>query len=351
MVAKADIRIHEVDVLRGLAALTVVFSHYFPHWHRYANDVPVLVPGAFGFYAVQLFFVISGFVIFLTLERCRTVADFAVLRFSRLYPAYWASLLLVLAIGVLAFGDPVWLGGIATNVTMFQQFLGYPNLDNVYWSLTVELAFYINVAWLFALGLHRKMHWVIFVWLALTSVWVTAGHGVGRVTALDVVDTHARDPWALLFALDYAPYLAMGMLFYRAKRYGWTLPTAALIAMAVGVEFLLASWEGVAVASLIGLVFGLAVTGRLRFAVGRVTLWFGAISYSLYLVHRNLGYHSLDWLHAHSIAGTTAIAITTVGALLLATLLAYGVERPASTGMRSWYRRLRRGGMFQGSTQ
>lgn len=82
------VRVEQIDVLRGLAALTVVFSHYFPFWDRYVEDILVIVPGAYGFYAVKLFFVISGMVIFMTLDKCNSVADFAVLRFSRLYPAY-----------------------------------------------------------------------------------------------------------------------------------------------------------------------------------------------------------------------------------------------------------------------
>jgi len=55
--------IQEIDVLRGLAALTVVFSHYFPYWNRYNGEIPVLVTNAVGSDAVRLFFAISGFVI------------------------------------------------------------------------------------------------------------------------------------------------------------------------------------------------------------------------------------------------------------------------------------------------
>src|SRR6185295_20159155 len=104
-------RFQEIDVLRGLAALAVLFSHYIPFWDRYVYHIPVLVPNAVGYYAVSLFFIISGFVIFMTVERCNTVLDFAVLRFSRLYPMYWVSLLVFTAVSVLVVGQPLWLRG------------------------------------------------------------------------------------------------------------------------------------------------------------------------------------------------------------------------------------------------
>jgi peptidoglycan/LPS O-acetylase OafA/YrhL len=338
MASRPDFRLQEIDVLRGLAALTVVFSHYFPYWSRYLDDFPVIVPNALGHDAVKLFFVISGFVIFVTLERCRTVLDFAVLRFSRLYPAYWMSLALATLLGVALFGESLWLGGLVVNATMLQQFLGFGHLDNVYWSLTVELAFYANAAWLFACGLHRRTRTIVLIWLLLAAVWALSG-GPSAAPVDELVEAKRRDWWSLLFALDYAPYFAMGILFYRARRHGWQWQTLALVLLAAAVEFLINSWHGLAVAGAAALLFALAVTGYLRFLVLRPALWLGAISYSLYLVHRNLGYATLTWLHEHGVAAAPAIGAATLGALVLATLLTYAVEQPASRRIRAWYRR------------
>src|SRR5690606_6778553 len=83
-------RLGELDALRGLAALAVVAFHYTT---SYAQQVGHLQPLGFGFtpgnYGVHLFFLISGYVIFMTLEHTRDGMDFVVSRFSRLYPAYW----------------------------------------------------------------------------------------------------------------------------------------------------------------------------------------------------------------------------------------------------------------------
>lgn len=333
-VQSSVVRLPEVDVLRGAAALWVMLSHYLPHWDEHLEPVPVIVPNAFGIYAVQLFFVISGFVIFATLDRCNTVMEFCVLRFSRLYPAYWATLLFAVLIAVLLAGNPLWLGGLLVNLTMFQEFLRFPNFDNVYWSLSVELAFYLNAAWLFALGWHRRVHAIVSVWLVTACLWAL----IERPSRpLD-----SRDWLAILFALDFAPYFAFGILFYDTLRRSWSRSAAAIFLLAFGAEFLLAGWSGVIVALAVTLLFFAALQGYLAVLVCKPTLWLGAISYSLYLVHRNVGYQALDWLHAQRVNVWMAVTVTIASALILASLCTYLIEQPAMRWMRARYDRVRK---------
>jgi peptidoglycan/LPS O-acetylase OafA/YrhL len=286
------------------------------------------VPNSVGVHAVEMFFLISGFVIFMTLDRCKSVVDFVVLRFSRLYPTYWVALLLATGIGVITFGDAFWLGGLVSNATMFQEFLGAPHADVVFWSLSVEMAFYLNAAWLFALGLHRSPKRVVAAWLVVACVW-----------ALVFKEPHPEHrQWpALLFALDFAPYFSMGIVFYDAMKFGWSNRRASLLGFAVVAALLIGGWEALLVATLIAGIFGLAVSGRLSFLVSPVTLWLGGISYALYVIHRKLGYQTLAWMNAHHIEAWLAIPITILGALALATLINYAIERPALSAIRLAY--------------
>lgn len=322
-------RLEAVDVLRGLAALTVVFSHYFPHWDRYLGDVPVLVPGPAGNQAVRLFFVISGLVILMTLGKCRSVADFALLRFSRLYPTYWTTLILVALLTTGLFGGSVWMGGAIVNLTMFQEFLGFGNLDNVYWSLTVELAFYLNVAWLFALGLHRYPSGVVALWLCASGLVASTG---------DLSRDSDRHWLALLFALDFAPYFAAGIVLFRTLAEPLRRREYGLLLLAAVVEFLIASWSGLAVLCGATVLVGAAIRGRLDWAVTPPLLWLGSISYALYLIHRNLGFQLLDWCHGLGMGPVAAISLATAVSLALAGLVTVLVERPASRGLRRLYR-------------
>jgi peptidoglycan/LPS O-acetylase OafA/YrhL len=338
-------RFEELDVLRGAAALCVVLSHYSSHCARYFGEGPfgVHLPTVYGFYAVQLFFMISGFVIYFTLERSATWKDFAFSRVTRLYPAYWTALTLMVILERFIFGRPIWVGGYITNMTMFQEFLGFSNLDNVFWSLTVEVAFYLIMGVLFAAGLSSRIEPLGAIWLVVACLWSAVDQYLGIVL-----------PAALprMLILRYAPFFVAGITFYLVSQRGPTTARLGLIAAALAsAAFIDGLWDndvpaiawpdvlhrlGVAVV-LFGL-FAAAVAGRLRFAISPVTLWFGTISYCLYLSHRNLGYSTLFRLHDEGVAISTSFLIALADALILAVALTYGIERPAMRTLRRRYR-------------
>ena len=76
-------RLVELDALRGIAAVVVVLYH-LTYWNDAAGQAPFSV--FWGHYGVELFFIISGFVIFMTLAQARDLRAFAVSRVARLYP-------------------------------------------------------------------------------------------------------------------------------------------------------------------------------------------------------------------------------------------------------------------------
>jgi peptidoglycan/LPS O-acetylase OafA/YrhL len=337
-------RFEELDVLRGAAAVCVVLSHYSSHCARYFGSGPfgVHLATVYGFYAVELFFMISGFVIYFTLERSATWKDFALSRITRLYPAYWTALTVMVLLESALFGKPFWIGGYVTNLTMFQEFIGFSNLDNVFWSLTVEVAFYAIMAVLFVVGLLPHIEIVAASWLAFACVWSLVDQYLGIAL-----------PAALprLLILRHVPFFIAGIAFYRIagrgpNRGNLALLVAALAAAGVidglwdadspGVEWTDALGR-LGVAAILFVLFALAIAGRLRFSISPVTLWFGTISYSLYLSHRNLGYSTLFSLRDAGIPITVSFLVTLTGALILAVMLTYGVERPAMRTLRRWY--------------
>lgn len=338
-------RIEELDVLRGVAALCVVLSHYSSYCARYFGVVPLGVPVhlIYGFYAVELFFMISGFVIYFTLERSATWTQFAFSRATRLYPAYWTALTLMVVLDHVVFGKPFWAGGYVVNMTMFQEFVGFKNLDNVFWSLTVEVAFYVIMGVLFAAGLLPRIERVAAIWLGVACGW----SGLTQYLGIALPEALPR-----LFILRHVPFFVAGITFYGIVRSGPTRGRLALLLAALaGATLIDGVWDAsvvavagtdllrrLVVAALLFAIFALAVTGRLRFAISPVTLWLGGISYSLYLVHRNLGHSTLVWLHGLGVPVWLGFLATLGGALLLATLLSYTVERPALRALRRWYR-------------
>src|ERR1700682_5675077 len=83
---------------------------------------------------------ISGFVILWTAFN-RSPGQFVLARLCRLYPSYWICVVITSGVLVMA-GETLSWGRLAANLTMFQHWFGLQSIDQVYWTLFVELKFY-----------------------------------------------------------------------------------------------------------------------------------------------------------------------------------------------------------------
>jgi peptidoglycan/LPS O-acetylase OafA/YrhL len=315
------VRLNEIDALRGAAALAVVFFHYAGHFRRYYGASGLLVDAAsYGHYGVQLFFMISGFVIFLTLERTRNVFDFIVGRGFRLYPTYWAIVLFISMIPCIFDGEKIWMGGLVSNLTMIQSVLGWDNLDIVFWSLTVELGFYGTMAIIFYMNGLKNFDSIAWGWLVLTVALPsdsTYGNGI-------------LPRWiSLLLVQNYANLFIVGIVFYRVRLAGWTYNRFALFCVCVAIEYFLHGLESMSFIVAFSSLF-IAINKRVFVvAKGNPLVFLGFISYSLYLVHRSTGYRIADTLHDHGFSNVLTGLITLAGALFLAMSFTLTIERPA----------------------
>lgn len=157
-------RIPGLDLLRGLAALAVLWFH-FAYAATFLNST---FPGFdIGAYGVEVFFTISGYVILMTAYRAKDRRAFAVSRFIRLYPGFIACMSLttawVLYQGITPYqvSPAEW----ALNLTMVPRWLGARAVDGVYWSLKYEIAFYA-VVWAALPWIRRKAT----LWLCAASL-------------------------------------------------------------------------------------------------------------------------------------------------------------------------------------
>ncbi len=305
MASYRNARVHEIDLLRFSAALMVVLFHYAFRGHA-ANNMssmpyPALAPIArYGYLGVDLFFMISGFVISMTASNGDWRA-FLTSRIVRLYPAYWAcctlTFLLTLAIGAPRF--EVGLGQYLVNLTMLQDFFNVEHVDGVYWSLVVELKFYALVLIVLLLGKIQQMQRWLALWLLLSAaleflpaLLPAPVPGLWRVSSLLIADysayfiagatcyaLHAQGPslqrWALLAgSLLLALHQSVGRATGVARHYGAAVDVSVALAM---------------VTAFFGLM--LLVSFRRSGFLGRRD-WqlLGALTYPLYLLHQNIGY-------------------------------------------------------------
>lgn len=326
-------RIAELDAMRGLAALAVALFHYTTFYdsqvgHR--DPLPLDFPA--GNYGVHLFFLISGFVIFMTLERTRGSADFVVSRFSRLFPAYWAAIV-VTSLAVAAIGMPsqrVAGTDLLLNLTMVQQFLGAEHVDGSYWTLQVELFFYAQMLLWHALGQLKRIHWIIAGWLLLAVIQ-------GEV---DMHGGHFSYTLRELLILRHIPFFALGIVFYRihsgAPRRELDYLAIGLCLLAIGIAeppvFLL-------VATICCALFALVVSGRLGWLASPPFLVLGGMSYSIYLLHQAIGLAIIHRLEQAGMRSLPAVVSAIAVILVLAAALSRLVERPALAWIRSGWKR------------
>src|SRR5690606_27706461 len=141
MSAESKNRILELDALRGLAALAVVLFHYTTKYSEiFKTDVTTkLINFKYGSLGVPLFFIISGFVIFMTIKKVKTPFEFVFKRFIRLYPVFWVCIIIT---AIVTFNFPPGFGrsfsDLIVSFTMIPALLGYKPIDGAYWSLVPE---------------------------------------------------------------------------------------------------------------------------------------------------------------------------------------------------------------------
>src|SRR5215472_5135330 len=116
-------RIRGLDGLRGIAAVSVLLFHYTVVYGQLIGPIgPLPFVATYGRHGVDLFFIISGFVILMTVDNSRNVTDFIVSRFARLFPAFWTAVLMTsCALTISPLLPTFWspgLGTIAANLTM-----------------------------------------------------------------------------------------------------------------------------------------------------------------------------------------------------------------------------------------
>lgn len=299
-------RANEIDLLRFLAALAVVLFHYaFRGYAAHSSSMPYPLLDAvarYGCYGVQLFFLISGFVILMSASS-GSLKHFVVSRIVRLYPAFWVCCTLTFVV-LLLFGKgrPTVIQYLA-NMTMLsgfpivQKFIPVSHMDGAYWSLVVEMRFYALVAVVLLLRQIRRAEYFLAGWFVAVALF--------ELTGME----HLRE----VLIVDYASYFIAGAMLYRVWSHGMSWLRMGVV-LGCWVLSLYESWIDVAklevnnhTAMDRGIVLSIVTACFvLMFLVAtRRTGWFGrrnwmvlgALTYPLYLVHQAIGYVVFNHLY------------------------------------------------------
>lgn len=305
-----------LDAMRGLAALLVVLYHLRWDWHGYG-----LVPVRHGFYAVDFFFVLSGFVMAATYGTIRTPVDlvrFTIKRAGRLLPLHFAVLAAFLAVEILfslaesvglSAGRPAFVGFTGLTPLLAQATMTFgliPGLDWLWnhpcWSIAVEFWTYM----LFGLTVLILTRWRSWVWAFLSGVGLAAVALTPE--GLAATSGSAIFRCLLSFFLGALVHTAYAHLRTRNLAPGTNLQIAAT-ALALTV----ASFRADSAVSLIipfafaALILCLAFDegGLAQILAARPLVRLGDLSFSIYLVHVPIWFAVENVLRIGASAGAT----------------------------------------------
>ena len=278
-------RLHSLQYLRALAALAVVYSHSVIQVDSFEAVLPHR--GSFG---VDVFFVISGFIMVYIARSGDTPARFLYNRVRRVVPLYWFFTLLMAAVLLLAPG--IFKTTVFSWTTLLQSLLFIPHYslshpDSLWplvapgWSLNYEMYFYTCFALSLFVAARFRLVSITVLILLVYLISIAAGNGS---------PTDTRDPALPAFYGNAIVFeFVFGMAIAAAWQRGWRMPTAvAWSSLAVGTAVLVLPAE-VHAPRLIqfGIPSAMIVfaTISLRMPEVRWCVVLGDASYALYLSH------------------------------------------------------------------
>jgi len=308
------------------------FTWVYAEKYGFTTDIAFKYP--YGKYGTQLFFMLSGLVNAMTLLRRPSATEYLKSRSIRILPPFLLVLgLNLLLVQWLPLRDHVQLSPatVAANATLVPGLLGYGWIEPVTWTLQVEVQFYAVLLLLFVSGALQRPFWPIVTCLAVCGLYGRwSNHADAAVLGSQVYVWSQW--WREALIIDHFPLFAMGIFIHQGyveRRLSQKIKYAlgVLLAAAVFHAIDLRHSSPVATVALVGLLVA-AQYGKLPILRVKPLLFISGISYSLYLLHNNLGTVIIYYLNHSGVPPLACFAITMVLVIAISALVAYGIERP-----------------------
>ena len=351
---KSEAFVPFIHVLRGLAPLIVLWVHLggawlagshkqvLPafQWYRTYFSEPLHLAGDGAHMAVVVFFLISGYIIS-HVGQFETPFQFVVKRVFRILPTLTIAVIAAWLVHVVSplFDLPAFYGTVASSTEdyistalLYVFAVGGKPAVGAAWSLYVEVIFYALFAlWLAAVKARPNV----------STAGLTAS--VAVVSAI-VLAVPALRPQMLFLA--YLPMFLIGRSLYTLHTKVSSI-RLTIVFVAVNLIVMCAAWEAfwpgyltketpfepiVTYLAAPGL-FMIAMYANIR-RVPRILMFFGNISYALYILHEPIGNFSISILYKYGLNATAAVVGGTVISIGAAAFVTKLVERPAQKAAR-----------------
>jgi peptidoglycan/LPS O-acetylase OafA/YrhL len=360
-------KVYIIDGFRGVAILMVLLYHYFSRWllpdnnidfYPYGNELDFFPLGRLG---VQFFFMISGFVIFMTLDKTVSIRLFFINRFLRLFPTMlFVSLITFIVFKLLGSGFIFY--DVNTNIFNFFTSITFISpevyklfnissnyLNGSYWSLWPEIQFYLY-AGLIYFTFHKKA-FVFFIYSSF--IFILLNYLFNRENIPPVYSTillpislwlkkWINGPFNLFI---YLPHFVSGVIWYYLyserlilKQYLLNITLLILLFFQVysGV-----SWQGqllIAAYNFLFLLLQLSPRVLNFFSLGFIQK-VGIGSYALYLLHEQIGVALINKLPKNMpiIIYLLIIFLMSYSMIMLSFLYSVKVEKKLIHGLKSFF--------------
>jgi len=258
LITNARQHLYSADYIRAIASLMVAI------FHLGGKALPIL---NYGWLGVELFFVLSGFIICWSLPidyNFRHTGAFIRKRLVRIEPPYLVSILLILIINkIFLHQTKIDWKNLLMHLGYINNFWNEPYLNPVYWTLGIEFQYYILIALIFPLLLKK---WGAFFIVLLTALFSVLPVTEGLIVAV-------------------FPLFSMGILsyFYKKQRLNFKVFVSLLT-----IVFIISIFSLGILKSLTGLV-AVSILSSEKLIKNKVISFLSNISFSLYLTHDIIG--------------------------------------------------------------
>lgn len=289
-------RQHEIDIFRIIAISSVMLFHYTFRGYAADNMSILSFPELgmifkYGYLGVSLFFMISGYTIFLS-SKNKSLKDYLVSRVLRLYPSFWIAVTLTAVITFFWGGERYHVNLVQyfLNLTMLNGYIGVKSVDGAYWFMFVILKFYFLMALVLCLRLNKYQEYLVGLWLL--SAIVLKFFNIPKL--------------GFFLIPDYASLIVAGIIFLSAKTNGWNFYRSFIILISLIFSIYIStsasqgfqehyhtSQSNFILSSVIisfYLCFYLITIKRLILKMNSKIILYGAATYPFYLIHQNIGF-------------------------------------------------------------
>ncbi|WP_171686575.1 acyltransferase family protein [Paenibacillus planticolens] len=307
--------------LRGLSALSVVLFHFTTMYDRtFGHKESYIFNFKYGSLGVQLFFMISGFVIYMTIIKSTSLKEFIIKRSIRLYPAYITSVIITFLVTTIADLKPLTVGFVdfLINLTMVYGVIpfGIKAVDGVYWSLFIEISFYIICGFLLSIGLINRP--IINSFVALILIFTI------KILFLN----HLLHPiLGDLGIVNFTNLFIAGIMFFVLKN-SKNKVCHLIMLLCLLFEFCFKGTVAGLFVAAFCLVFYALIYNKLGFINKPFITYLGTISYSLYLIHSYIGYIIINQLEKNGFTNELFIIVPLLVSVGLAHVITFHIEKP-----------------------